>query len=614
MGKKKNQQTIEEAPEVEAQEPTTESSVTEVEETNPSPIEDEASVAEAPVVAAKKRRNPLRIFGPKQIAQNIRQKRPFPLLVYSVLLAVLVVAAVPATRYKALALAISRPYDIHLVDSETKKPVTEAIITIDGTQVKTDNKGVAHFEKLRVGKKSATIEKPNYEKTTESLFVGLSAPKQPVEYAFKATGRQVGVLLKDYISQQPLSNVYVSFDSFEARSDDNGVVQLIIPTGKESVEVTLQKDSYNAAKVTATVDESTEPTDKNTFTLTPSGKIYMLSKQSGKIDVVKTNLDGSERQVVLAGTGYEQDYNTVLIASRDWKHVAVASVRNKEGKEAIQYIRTSDDKITVADEGDATFTLTGWYGDKLVYIVNRNVENEAEKYKLKSYNTETGKITLLDKTNYKDNGYNCDKYCGQDITNDTITAATLIDGGVVYVYQSTGKSLSISKVYRIQVSGEGKKELFAISDRYISNLIGWNPEEVYFNYYDFQSQKEQYYEASFKADLAQQVTDPVEIATVSNGTYNAYLLSPDSKKTFWTESRDGKNVFFTGGKTGDDPKELFREAEYAAYGWFTDNYLLVTKNQSEMYILSAEGGVPVKVSDYHKPANGYRPYGYGYGG
>ncbi len=562
----------------------------------------------------KQRRKLLRLVSPRFILSCFSQRKIVPMLAYTAVGCLIALLAVPMTRYKLLGTVIGHSYSIVVVDAETNKPVTEATVRVDGKESKTDNKGLAYFASLKVGQKKAEIEKPNYEKTAKTFFVGLKKQTKNPELSIKATGRQVAVLIKDYVTQQPLANAYLTFESFEARSDETGTAYVIVPVGKDTVEISLQKDGFIKKQVSLLVDESATPVEGNTFTLTPSGKIYMLSKQSGKIDVVKTNLDGTEREVVLGGTGFEQDQNTVLIASRDWKHIAVSSVRGKDGKQAIQYIRTSDDKITVADEGDASFSLTGWYGDKLVYIVNRNVENEAEKYKLKSYDTETGKITLLDKTNYKDNGYNCDKYCGEDITNDTITSATLIDGGVVYVYQSYGKNLSIAKVYRIKVNGEEKKELFAISDRYINNLIGWNPGEVYFSYYDYQSQKEHFYEASFTKDLAQEVTDPVEIATAGNGTYNAYLLSPDGKKTFWTESRDGKNVFFTGGKTGDDPKELFREAEYSAYGWFTDNYLLVTKNQSEMYILTVDGTTPVKISDYHKPANGYRPYGYGYGG
>src|SRR6185369_16053847 len=99
--------------------------------------------------------------------------------------------------------------------------------------------------------------------------------------------------------------------------------------------------------------------------------IYFLSKASGKIDVVKTNLDGTDRQTVLAGTGKEEDTDTILLASRDWKYLALKSRR--DGKAVKLYlIDTSNDKLTTIDEGNATFDMVGWQNDYFVYYVYRN--------------------------------------------------------------------------------------------------------------------------------------------------------------------------------------------------------------------------------------------------
>jgi hypothetical protein len=56
-------------------------------------------------------------------------------------------------------------------------------------------------------------------------------------------------------------------------------------------------------------------------------------------------------------------------------------------------------------------------------------------------------------------------------------------------------------------------------------------------------------------------------------------------------------------------------SDFTPYGWFTDGYILVSKDSSELYIQTAEKGAkPLKITDYHKPDTEFEGYGYGYGG
>ena len=115
------------------------------------------------------------------------------------------------------------------------------------------------------------------------------------------------------------------------------------------------------------------------------------------------------------------------------------------------------------------------------------------------------------------------------------------------------------------------------------------------------------------------MTESKEINDESFGKfYPTYLLSPNSLHTFWYEPRDGKNTLFTGTPNGEAGKEIASLSEYVPYGWYSDDYLLVSKNSSELYILPATGagetGQVLKISDYHKPAVSFLGYGGGYGG
>ena len=65
--------------------------------------------------------------------------------------------------------------------------------------------------------------------------------------------------------------------------------------------------------------------------------------------------------------------------------------------------------------------------------------------------------------------------------------------------------------------------------------------------------------------------------------------------------------------------------DYTPYGWFADNYALMSKKGSELYIEAVpmnqnfpKTGIqilqPIKITDYYRPVFSYPGYGGGYGG
>jgi hypothetical protein len=109
-------------------------------------------------------------------------------------------------------------------------------------------------------------------------------------------------------------------------------------------------------------------------------------------------------------------------------------------------------------------------------------------------------------------------------------------------------------------------------------------------------------------------TSSVDDQKFFGNAYPTYLVSPSDSHTFWAEARDGKNVLFVGDQDGKNSKQVAALSDYTAYGWYGDDYLLVSKNSSELYIMPIAGGTPIKVTDYHKPVFDGRGYSYGYGG
>ena len=137
------------------------------------------------------------------------------------------------------------------------------------------------------------------------------------------------------------------------------------------------------------------------------------------------------------------------------------------------------------------------------------------------------------------------------------------------------------------------------------------PQEVYFRV-QLDGSPVAYYE--YESGSLKSVTNSDD--KFYNTFYPTFLVSPDGQKTLWHEPRNGKNAIFVGDKNGKNSKELAVDSEYATYGWFTDKYILLSKNKSELYIAPVDQsiGEVTKIANYHKPVFSFAGYGYGYGG
>ncbi len=523
-----------------------------------------------------------------------------------------VIFGLPFTRYKLLGLVIKKNFAITVIDSKTNTAVSSAEVTLAGHQAKTDANGRVQL-RVPVGSANLQVTKRYYKTDSESVFVGFKATS-PQVIKLLATGRQVPVKVLNSITGQPLADVELSVLHTTAKTDKNGLATIVLPTSQASDPASLSASGYNTSQVTITVTSTLGTL--NTFSITPAGKVYFLSNLSGKIDVVKANLDGSGRQVVLAGTGKEDGASTSLLAARDWSFL-VLKARRDTGQPALYLIDTSSDKITQFDSGDASFTLVGWYGHNFVYDVLRNSAQQwqAGREILKSYNADAGALNQLDQNQAEGSS---SSYAYQSFGNFYI-----LDNVVVYTTQwysyTLGGSYDLSSkndtVRGVQPGGQNKKDYQAWPASglgYIQAAL-YQPQVIYYAVYTNSDNKTSYY------SFTNQAVSPATIDQTSfSQPYPTYLISPSGAQTFWTELRDGKNTLFTGDKNAQGGHQLATLSDYSPYGWFTDGYLLVSKNSSELYIIPASGlstnQPPLKVTDYYKPATNYNGYGYGYGG
>jgi hypothetical protein len=262
--------------------------------------------------------------------------------------------------------------------------------------------------------------------------------------------------------------------------------------------------------------------------------------------------------------------------------------------------------------------LIGWYDHSFIYSITRNSTDvwKANRQALKSYDAEHLQLNLLDQTQAEGDA---NAYAYQNLFNFYLVKDAVVYNTQWYTYKAGGGSYDATgkndTIRAIQPNGQNKKDhqSFPTSNTGYLNASLYAPEEVYFAVFDNAANKVNYYEFENQS---------VKAANIDQGSfdkaYPTFLLSPSGKQTFWTEFRDGKNSLFTGDANAESKKQLASLSDFSPYGWHSDNYLLVAKNASELYITSGDSlkanRKPLKITDYYKPSQTYPGYGYGYGG
>lgn len=525
-----------------------------------------------------------------------------------------VMLAVPVTRYAVLSPFIKKDVTLYVGDADSAKPVSGVKVSLGSFVGSSDAKGEVSFRAVPVGEYAVKIEKKYYKSLDDTYSVPVLSAPELKKVSLKAVGREVAVSVSNLLSNAVVADAQISINGTTALTDAEGVARVVLPINKEKQIGKITKDGFNESTLEIVVEADDQ---KVAATLAPAGKVYFLSKRTGSINLMKSNLDGTNQEVALAGTGKEIDSETVLLAARDWRYLALFARRDSD-KPKVYIFDTKDNSLAVADEGDAYFELVGWSEHRFIYKVNRNKQTwETKAVALKSYNAETNKGTTLDETSAA--GTSTWDYIAQ-----SINIPYIIGDNIVYAkywtkgqYVDAGANKNV--ITMVKNDGSNRKDLkqFDIPSEYGGDISArvYEPGSLYFRIGGGSSnQKAIYYEYENGSLTPTSLTSDDKFY---NEFYVTYLVSPSGKKVFWYEPRDGKNVLLVGDNNALNSKELGTD-EYVPYGWYGDEYVLLTKKGSELFAMSADSKVsqqlPKKISDYHKPSILYPGYGYGYGG
>jgi hypothetical protein len=522
------------------------------------------------------------------------------------ILIIIAVAAVPYSRNLLLGLVIKENVALSVIDSKTSSPVSNADVTIGNKTSKTDAYGKVDF-RLPYGKAKISIVKQYFTTYSGSYFVGYKSG-QTASILLVATGRQVPITVLNKITGSPLVEAQVEVLDTTAKTDSKGQAVIVLPTKNATESASVSAVGYNS--ITFKVQITDKVVTANSVKLTPVGQIYFLSNLSGKIDVVKSDLDGANRQTVLAGTGKEDPNATILMASKDWHYLVLQSIRDT-AKPVMYIIDTSTDKVTNFDSGSASFTPIGWSGHNFIYDVNKdNVAiSQPGHESIKGYNADSAQLNLLDQ--------NQEEGTATAYGYEAFYNFYIVSGSFVYTTQwyqagtSTTKFDLASKndaIRSVQAGGQSKKDIqtFAAANVSYIQAVQYKPQNVYYAVFTSDNKSTFYDLQALVISAPTNVTQ----ATLSQ-PYPSFITSPLGSQSFWSELRDGKKSLFVGDQNGASAKQIAALSEYVPYGWYSDNYILIAKNSSELYITSSDTTStqnPLKITDFYKSVLSYNGY------
>jgi len=533
-----------------------------------------------------------------------RRRKRLLILLSAILLLGAVVAAVPFLRYGLVGVFVHKSVALTVVDDGNGKPVSGATVALGRAQATTDKTGVARFSNVGVGDYYASAGKKYYRSWSGSLLVPIFSQIKDATIKIKPIGRSVNVTVRHSVTGKPLGDAVVTIGDASALSDAQGVASVIVGVGSNAtigvVKVANYAEKTFAVNAQAIDDQSME------VKIAPEGRVYYLSKETGVINLMSANLDGSDAKVAVAATGKENDQDTMMMASTDWKYVVLGA--NREGRTRLYLFNTADNSLTKIDDDDASYQMIGWSGSSFAYVAQRSrLIWQPGQHAIKTYAAESRKLTMVDENQAGGTSYynNYMQY---------LTTPVIVGGRMIYGRSwgaSNAADLTDKKTQLISATMAGAKRILKEFDSAtygINQTRQYAPNGIYINVYSGIDSKGTVYDIN--GDSVTQST--MDEAALNVANLPVRLVSPSTIKTAWHELRDGKYRIFTGDANGRTPRQL-SPIGYRVYGWYTDNYLLLTKNGSELYIYPADGSVsePVKITDYHKPTNEWMGGAYG---
>lgn len=293
---------------------------------------------------------------------------------------------VPTSRYWLLNTAgVRSSASLTVVDSTTRLPLKGVDVTLGGKEGRTDSKGEVSFTDLKLGRTRLTIKQVGFGQIQQHIVIGWGS--NPLgRFALEATGVQYVIEVRDYLSGQPLEGVEATNGTVTAVSDKDGKITLTLEsTVVAEGSIALSKAGYRSEAIS--LNEDPEKPTKATMVI--DRKAVFVSRVNGKYDLFKSDLDGQNRELLLAATGNENS-NISLAVSPDGKRAAFISTRSGKRDSggfllsSLALIDIENGKTTTIAEA-AQIQLIDWIGSRIIFQLGSSDSSSEDRYAVVSY-------------------------------------------------------------------------------------------------------------------------------------------------------------------------------------------------------------------------------------
>lgn len=484
-------------------------------------------------------------------------------ILLSVVAAVLIV---PKTRYPVLnSLGVRSSASITIIDESTRLPLKGVKVALAGQKTETDSAGNANFSELKLGPAKLGISQIGFEDVSRDVVVGWGS--NPLgEFALKATGIKYVIEVRDYLSEQPLEGVEATDGQVSALSDKAGKITLSLAEApKPGQTVNLSKTGYR----TESFKLAENPEVETKVTLVPARKAVFVTRQSGKFDLFKSDLDGKNRQILLPGTGHENS-NISLAVSPDGKRAAFVSTR--ENKRDADGFLLSTLMIVNVDGGEAVsvgesaqIQLIDWIGTRVIFQMAAPAGSDSGRYTLVSYD-------------YAKNSR------VQIVSANKLSAARSAQG---YVYYSIGDDPASSSpepgFYRVRPDGSGKHRVL---DKELTSVLRSD-----YDTFSLQASDGEWYNYKISSNSKASAGAPASLAN------RLYIDSPDGKRSL----RVSQGTLLVYDSASGEEKDVYTMSGLTYPVWWVSDSIVIfrvsTGSETADYVIDLSGGEPHKVTD-----------------
>lgn len=472
----------------------------------------------------------------------------------------------PARAYVLNACGVRSKAMLTVIDGASGRPLQNAVLSIDGLSVKTDEDGAAKLSGIKLGNHKVSVHKDAFEDYAQNVRFDMRVVDLG-DVTLKPAGLQLRYSFVDYLSGVPLDDVSMESGQATAKSDKKGKAVLTV-VRDQSATIHVSKNGYRKEQLPVDLGAAAA----QTIRLVPDVQAVFITKESGKYDVYKTYVDGKDRRVLLPGTGLETQDMAVL-PKPDNSVVAVVSSRDEKRNSdgyllpALTLVNTeSGDQTTI--EHAEQIMLLGWRGNTLVYELTVAGSSAANpnRQRIIAYDSATNKSFQLASAN---------SFMGMELV-----------GSELYYAVSTADSNTSDIFGKVALDGSAKKTFMT------GNI--WSMVRTDYQKFKLQT-PERWYEYAIGSSA------PTASSPESGYSFHYYVDGPDGKSSVRVEARDSNGVLLLRDIVANKDREIATQRNMQApLYWLTDTivvYRVAGASEVADYVVSVAGGSAQKLSD-----------------